>query len=844
MSMGKLELTTVCNDVLSHSQNVAREFNHKYVTTEHVFLALIEKTNTASTALSPQDVNIEDIRKAIIRDISKKIPKADEGSNMAPQYSPKVSRAVTYAGIAAKRCGSPVIGVSHLLIGILEDDSGLVPDILSDCGVDIAVLQDDVIGDALPTKTLYSPEDASNDVTYAGETIDADTYTKKSRSKRKSGSKSLLDTYAIDLTTQAAEGKLDPVLGREYEIDEMIQVLMRRQKNNPMIVGESGVGKTALVEGLAQRIINREVPERLVSATIYSIDMGSVLSGTKYRGQFEERLKGIIEELNERQDCIAFIDEFHTVIGSGNSEGSLDAANILKPALSRGQITVIGATTYDEYRVYIEADSALSRRFQKIDIGEPSTEYTLDILKGIKKPYEKHHNVKYSIESLNAIINLSQKYITDRNFPDKAIDLLDQAGAKSRSQLLSSDAFDVNLENRINQCTKSKDKCVKDKDFEEAAKLKLEQDKLEELYEQNFIEYDKQLRKKITIRQTHIEQLVAQYTGIPCEKLDDNSIGKLKTITKFLNKKVIGQEKAIDIVCKSIKRSRAGISDEKCPIGTFLFLGPTGVGKTHLAKGLTEFMFGDEDAMIRLDMSEYMEAHSVSKLIGSPPGYVGYDDGGKLTEAVRRKPYSVILLDEIEKAHDDVYNLLLQLLDEGKLTDSHGVEVNFKNCVIIMTSNIGAERIQKNNTMGFLGTAYNDVEEKVMLEVEKSFKPEFINRIDEIAVFNHLEEDSQLIIVDQLLKELVTRLRSRKIRLSIDKDVKQFILDEGYDQKFGARPLKRAIKNHIESPLADYIIDADVKSGTSVKVSLDGDKIKCTKRSTTNSTKKRTSNSA
>ncbi len=825
--MSKLELTAACNDVLNHARTKADEFRHGYVTTEHVFISLLEKSEPVKEIFKTLGIDSEDLRKIMVKDTctnqkKSRVPK--EKIN----FSPKISRVITIAGIAAKRHNSPVIGTHHLLLGIIDDDTGLVPEILERCGININDIHSEVLN-AIDPEALSSPEHVSSaELEPVG--MQSDVHSRKMRSKGKRNS--ILDIFSTDLTSYALNGKIDPIIGRDDEIDQAIQILLRRQKNNPMLIGHAGVGKTAIAEALALRIVKGEVPEKLVNTKIYAIDMGSIVAGTKYRGQFEERLKSIIEELTSRANCIAFIDEFHTVVGSGNSEGSLDACNILKPALSRGDITIIGATTYDEYRMHIEDDSALVRRFQNISVDEPTSTETYDILNGIKDQYEKYHNVKYKVEAIKAIINLSERYITDRNFPDKAIDLMDQAGAKSRSSLLSNEAFDPGLEREITDCENLKEKFVKNKKFEEAAECRAKQSALEAEYENNFKLYEKKLKQKISITSKHIEQLVSQHTGIPCEKLDNNSITKLKEISSFLKRKVIGQGDAITTICDSIKRSRVGLSDGKCPVGTFLFLGPTGVGKTYLAKCLSEFLFDDADKIIRLDMSEYMEGHSVSKLIGSPPGYVGYEDGGKLTEAVRRDPYSIVLFDEIEKAHDDVYNLLLQLLDEGTLTDAHGNAVNFKNCIIIMTSNIGANLLQKNNTMGFLSTEYNDVHTKVMAEVEKSFKPEFINRLDEIAIFDHLNKKELLKVITYIINELKSRLKLKNINLSIDGKVKDFLIDKGYDPKYGARPLKRAVKNYLESPLADFIINNNLTGRQTIKASMSRTKIKLSSNTT------------
>ena len=830
-----IELTSNCNDALNHSKTIATEFSHAYVTGEHVFISLLDKSKTVKDVFDIIKVPAASIKKAAVKTITEKIP-AVKLSDRGPNFSPKLSKIVTLAGIQAKNNKSPVIGTLHLLLGIIES-GGLVVDILEQNGISEEFLQRAVLDD-LGDDGNIEPDDIHDEMEFAGMEEQSQTYSK--RNSKPISNNTLLKSFSVELTERAVKGLIDPVIGRNKEIDKLIQVLLRRQKNNPMIVGEAGVGKTAIVEGLALRIINGDVPEKLVNKKIFTIDLGAIISGTKYRGQFEERVKGILKELSNRKDCIAFIDEFHNVVGSGNSEGSLDACNLLKPVLARREITVIGATTYSEYKQYIESDNALIRRFQNIHVSEPTPIETIGILKGLKKEYEQHHNVKYKVEALDSIVNLTDRYITDRYFPDKAIDALDQVAAKARSQLLASSAFDIELEKEITLCEKMKDSCMKNEEWSKAEEYEEKQFALEQEYEQNFKLYNKKLNKKITIGSDHIEQLISQMTGIPCERLDNNSMSRLKKISSLLSKEVIGQDNAIKLISNSIKRSRVGLSDERSPIGTFLFLGPTGVGKTHLTKQLCEYLFGDEDKMIRFDMSEYMEAHSVSKLIGSPPGYIGYGEGGKLTEAVKREPYSVILFDEIEKAHEDIYNILLQLLDEGQLTDASNMTVNFKNCIIVLTSNIGANKIQKNDTMGFLGGEYNDQDDKIMKEVEKNFRPEFINRLDEIVIFNHLDTPELTKIVKQMISDLKQRLKRKKVSLNVSKDVIDYLIEKGCDTKYGARPLKRAIKNNLECKLADYIIDNNIVDRCTINADLNEGTIVLS----TNSPKKRTSNSA
>ena len=838
--MNKLDLTPRCKDVLTYSKELAESFNHKYVTTEHIFLSILEKSTAIQDILNEQNIKIDLLRVNIVKSIAddkNRIRKSDDRIG----YSPKISRIITLAGIEAKKYSHLTIGTHHLCIAILCDGHDLINGAISDFGVDIPDLVISIILDLDPgIKIAGEPEIETNK---ASKLVTAGDSDEDERSSRRTSSKKTkyLDTYGINLTEQANKGKLDPLIGRDGEIDEMIQVLLRRRKNNPVIIGDAGVGKTALIEGLAQRISSSDVPTELLNAKIYSIDMGTVISGSKYRGQFEEKLKGIISELSTIPDAIGFVDELHTIVGSGSSEGSLDACNMLKPALSRNQITLIGATTVDEYRTYIESDGALARRFQPIMVDEPDLSEVYNILQGIKDRYEKHHKIKYTQSALKHIITLTDRYITDRYFPDKAIDVMDQLGAKIRSQFIVSDAFDKEIEDKINECENLKHKYTSEKKFTLASKWKNKQKKYTKDYEERFKEFDKKSKKVVRINESHVEDLISQLTDIPVERLDDNTLGRLRTMFKTLQKYVIGQDDALECICNTVKRSRAGISEEGKPLGSFMFLGPTGVGKTHITKVLSEYLFGNEDKVIQLDMSEFMEAHSVSKLIGSPPGYVGFSEGTKLTESIKRQPYSIVLFDEIEKAHPDVHNILLQILEEGKLTDSTGDLINFKNTIIIMTSNVGAESLQSNNTMGFLGEEYHNTTEKVMTDLKKAFRPEFINRIDEVVTFNSLTQDNLYSIIDGLLKDVKRRLRNRNIRLIINDEVKDFLIENGYDEKYGARPLKRAIKKHLETALADFIIDNNLTKRHTIEVNVKDNKISCelfsdlTKKSTCNS---------
>lgn len=838
--MNKLDLTPRCKDVLTHSKVLAQSFNHKYVTTEHLFLSILEKSTAILDVLSDHNINVELLRVNIVKSLTQdKSKKLSDTTDVG--YSPKISRIITLSGIEAKKHNHVTIGTHHLCISLLCDGHELINSTISEFGVDVNELILSIVLDMDPSITPGELDSKVPD-TSAPKLESVGPQEPESSTRSYNKKTKYLDTYGINLTDLANKGKLDPLIGREEEIDEMIQVLLRRRKNNPIIVGDAGVGKTALIEGLAQRICTSDVPEKLLNMKIYAIDMGSIISGSKYRGQFEEKLKGIITELSTIPDTIGFIDEFHTVVGSGSSEGSLDACNILKPALSRNLITIIGATTVDEYRSHIETDAALSRRFQPIMVDEPERSDVYNILVGIKNRYEEHHNVKYSLSTLKYIITLTDRYITDRYFPDKAIDVMDQLGAKVRSQFIVSDAFSKDIEDNINDCENNKLQSTKEKKFELANKWKKKKAKYIKEYENRFKRFDSNSKKKVTINQNHVEQLIAQLTDIPVERLDDNSLARLKSMYNTLNKYVIGQNSALECICNTIKRSRAGISEEGKPIGSFMFLGPTGVGKTHITRVLGEYLFGNEDKVIQLDMSEFMEQHSVSKIIGSPPGYVGYSEGTKLTESVKRQPYSIVLFDEIEKAHPDVHNLLLQILEEGKLTDATGSVINFKNTIIIMTSNVGAESLQTNNTMGFLGDEYHNTKEKVLADLRKTFRPEFINRIDEVVTFNSLTQDNLEDIITGLLKDVSNRLKKRGIKLIVGDDVMDFLIDKGYDKKYGARPLKRAIKKYLETSLADFIIDNNLTKRHTIQVDVKDDSIECSLFS--NLTKECTSNSA
>ena len=643
-----------------------------------------------------------------------------------------------------------------------------------------------------------------------------------------------LNQFGEDLTKKALDGKLDPVVGRKDEIERVIQILSRRTKNNPCLIGEPGVGKTAIVEGLAQKINSGDVPEILKNKRVVSLDISGMVAGAKYRGDFEERIKKALGEVKKAGDVILFIDEIHTIVGAGSAEGAIDAANILKPMLARGEIQLVGATTIDEYRKFIEKDAALERRFSPVTVEEPNTKDTIQILKGIRDKYEAHHNVKITDEAIEAAVHLSERYITDRFLPDKAIDLIDEASSKARLKTYTEPDSLRQMQEEIDRIQKDKEEAVRSQKFEKAASLRDEEKKLKEKYEEEEKKWkNKNTKTLVTITEENIADVVALWTGIPAKKITEDENERLRNLEESLHKRVIGQNEAVEAVSKAIRRGRVGLKDPSRPIGSFLFLGPTGVGKTELSKALAESLFGDENAMIRVDMSEFMESHSVSKLIGSPPGYVGFEEGGQLTEKIRRKPYSVILFDEIEKAHPDVMNMLLQILDDGRLTDSTGRTVNFKNTVIIMTSNIGARLITDKKSLGFSNKQdekdeqkdYEDTKKEVMAELKRSFRPEFINRIDEIIVFHKLNDEEIEKIIDIMLNEVKKRLNSQKYEIEFSEDVGKFISKKGIDKNFGARPLRRAIQNEIEDKIAEAILVGKLKKGKKATISVKNDKI-------------------
>lgn len=812
--------------VLKLAQYEAKHLKHAHVGTEHILLGLLhEGTNVAAKALSSIGIDLYTVRQRVHELVEKE--DFDDLETEEIGYSPKAKTIMEYAVEQAQALGHDYIGTEHILLGIIYDTESIACEILISLGADLDIIHDAIL-DLLNEDTLNDMPKLN--VFNENKAPKKDNNTKDNKQKNNSATP-LLDKYGRDLNILAQEEKIDPVIGRNREIERVIQILSRRTKNNPILIGEPGVGKTAVTEGLAQRLINGNIPKVLASKRIISLNMASLVAGTKYRGDFEDRLKKIIDEIIENKNIILFIDEMHTLIGAGAAEGSMDAANILKPALSRGEIQVIGATTLKEYKKYIEKDSALERRFQTIMVNEPSAKDAISILKGIRNKYEKFHCAKITDEAIKAAVKISQRYITDRFLPDKAIDLMDEAAAKVRLKTVNIPTNISQLEQKIQDLKKAKEKAIDNQDYELAATIRDQEIQIKEELATAKTAWEKQNNAQIAVTEEDIADVATLWTGIPVKRLVAKEADRLLHIEDILHKRVVGQNEGVNAVAKAIRRARAGLKDPKRPIGSFLFLGPTGVGKTELARSLAEAIFGDESAMIRFDMSEYMEKHTVSRMLGAPPGYIGYDEGGLLTDAVRRKPYAVILLDEIEKAHPDIFNILLQVLDDGRLTDSQGRTVDFKNTVIIMTSNAGAFKLQpqKTNTMGFAVNEDKQIKQNakkiVMDEVKRQFKPEFLNRIDEIIIFEPLTDKELTQIVTLLLNDVQKRLAEMDIELIIKDEVKSYLLKHGTDTIYGARPLKRAVQRYLQDPLAEQLLQKNIKSMQKIIVDCVEDKL-------------------
>lgn len=792
---------------MTFSQQSAVELGHNYVGTEHILLGLVkEGSGVAARVLQAQGITEE----KILKEIEELIGKGETVGETPVGFTPRTKRVLELAFKEARRMGQGYIGTEHLLLGIMKEGESVAVRILMDLGVEPQKLLSELV------KVLN--EDAPG----------------STGAPKKGGGGSntpTLNQFGRDLTDMARDGKIDPVIGRDTEIERIIQILSRRTKNNPCLIGEPGVGKTAIAEGLAQKIVEGNIPEILNDKRVVTLDVSSMVAGAKYRGEFEERLKKAMEEIRKAGNVILFIDELHTIVGAGAAEGAIDASNILKPSLARGEIQVIGATTLNEYRKHIEKDAALERRFQPITVGEPTKEEAVEILKGVRDKYEAHHRVKITDGALEAAVKLSDRYITDRFLPDKAIDLVDEAASRVRLKTFTAPPDVKNMEEKVERLSKEKEDAIRHQEFEKAAKIRDEEQKLKNELDKIRNEWhQKNQTKTDTVTEDEIEDIVASWTGIPVKKLAEEETERLLKLEETLHNRVIGQDEAVKSIAKAIRRGRVGLKDPKRPVGSFIFLGPTGVGKTELCKALAEAMFGDEKAMIRVDMSEFMEKHSVSKLVGSPPGYVGYDEGGQLTEKVRRKQYSVLLFDEIEKAHPDIFNILLQILEDGRLTDSQGRVVDFRNTIIIMTSNVGARTITEPKRLGFSvgndesAKNYEDMKKNVMGELKKTFRPEFLNRIDDIIVFHPLTEDNIKEIVKLMLGVLIKRLEQNEVTLEVSEEAMTYIAKKGFDPIFGARPLRRAIQSMIEDMLAEEMLEGKIKAGDRVRVDIEGEK--------------------
>jgi ATP-dependent Clp protease ATP-binding subunit ClpC len=791
--------------VLALAQEEAGRLGHSNIGTEHILLGLVsEGEGIAAKALTALGLGAEKIQS----EVENLIGRGEENSKQI-HYTPRAKKVIELSMDEARKLGHSYVGTEHILLGLIREGEGVAARVLNNLGVSLNKARQQVL------QLLGSNESANSQQQSGNGSSNASTPT--------------LDSLARDLTAIAKEDQIDPVIGRAKEIERVIQILSRRTKNNPVLIGEPGVGKTAIAEGLAQQIVDNEVPETLRGKRVMTLDMGTVVAGTKYRGEFEDRLKKVMEEIRQANNVILFIDELHTLIGAGGAEGAIDASNILKPSLARGELQCIGATTIDEYRKYIEKDTALERRFQPIQVNEPTVDESIQILTGLRDRYEAHHRVTITDEAVDAAVRLSDRYIADRFLPDKAIDLIDEAGSKVRLRSYTAPPNLKEKEQDLENLRKEKDAAVQGQEFEKAASLRDKEQKLREELDSMKNEWkEKQGQENSEVTTEDIASIVALWTGIPVNKLAEEETDRLLRMEEILHNRVIGQEEAVKSVSKAVRRARSGLKDPKRPIGSFIFLGPTGVGKTELARAVAESLFGDEEAIIRIDMSEYMEKHTTSRLVGAPPGYVGHEDGGQLTEKVRRKPYSVILLDEVEKAHPDVFNILLQVLEDGFLTDSKGRRVDFRNTAIIMTSNVGASALRQEKNLGFTaqrdGEDYKDMKGKVMGELKKSFRPEFLNRIDEIIVFHSLEKSHIQKIVSLMANELKKRLAQQGIDFDLSEEAKLKIADEGFDPEYGARPLRRALQKQVEDRLSEALLRGTIAKGQTVKISVkDGD---------------------
>jgi ATP-dependent Clp protease ATP-binding subunit ClpC len=808
--------------VILLAKEEARRYNHDYVGTEHILLGLLkEGKGVAAAVLNNLGLGLDKITLEIEKLVQ---PGPSTKINGDVPFTARAKKVIEMAMDEARNLGHNYIGTEHLLLGLIAEGEGVASQVLMNLGLDLRRVRQEVmnlLGSTTPGFDTYSSMSNKPRNKFPRG---------KSRQQQSANKTPALDAFGRDLTSLARENKLDPVIGRGKEINRVIQILSRRTKNNPVLLGEAGVGKTAIVEGLAQKIVKGDIPEILKDKRVIILDLALMVAGTKYRGQFEERIKAVLDEIKRTENVIIFIDELHTLVGAGGAEGAIDASNILKPALARGEIQCIGATTLDEYRKNIEKDAALERRFQTIMVAPPSVDEAIEILKGLRDRYEAHHRVKISDQAIEAAVKLSDRYVSARFLPDKAIDVIDEAGSKARLSVMTAPPDLKQLENKIKQLNKDKEAAVNNQDFEKAAKYRDDERKSKEDLERQLQKWRRSnADKEIEITQDDIAQIIADWTGIPISRLEEKETERLLRMEDEIHKRVVGQDEAVFAIANAVRRSRAGLKNPRRPIGSFVFLGPTGVGKTLLARALAEFMFGDEDALIQLDMSEYMEKFNVSRLVGAPPGYVGYEEGGQLTERVRRKPYSVVLLDEIEKAHPDVFNMLLQVLEEGRLTDSFGRQVDFRNTILIMTSNIGANLIKERGSLGFKvekeGMTYDDMKSKLDEEIKKTFKPEFLNRIDDVIVFHALSRKDLEKIVEIEVNEVKDRLKEQDVTIELTKDAKEFMIEKGFDVVFGARPLKRTIARYLEDPLAQALLKGEIDKSKATIAKRKGDRL-------------------
>ena len=811
--------TPRAQQVLALARKEADRFNHNYVGTEHLLLGLIKLgQGVAVSVLERMGLDLESVRMEVEKQVGTG-PDQKVSGNIP--YTPRVKKVLALANKEAKALNHSYVGTEHILLGLLREGEGVAARVLQTLDVDIQRTRNEILSEIDPN---FSPEESDEE--FEGFEDEEEPMEGNGEGKAKTPA---LRAFGRDLTKLARDGELDPVIGRESEIERVIQILCRRTKNNPVLVGEAGVGKTAIVEGLAQEIGLGNVPEILREKRVVTLDLALMVAGTKYRGQFEERIKAVMDEIRKVKNVILFIDELHTIVGAGSAEGAMDASNIIKPSLSRGELQCVGATTLNEYRKYIEKDAALERRFQQVKVEEPSVEDAIAILRGLKDKYEQHHKVRYSPEAIESSVRLTSRYLTGRFLPDKAIDVLDESGARARIGTLTRPPKIKGLEGEIEEINKDKVAAINSQDFEKAAALRdTEKQKKKELEDLIGSWRSESEETVVDVEEDDIMAVVSKWTGVPLQRMEEKETEKLLQMENKLKEHVIGQDTAVVAISKALRRSRADLKDPRRPIGSFLFLGPTGVGKTYLARNLAEFMFGDAEALIQIDMSEYMEKFTSSRLIGSPPGYVGYEEGGQLSEAVRRRPYSVVLFDEIEKAHPDVMNLLLQILEEGMITDSFGRKVDFRNTIIIMTSNVGAQTIKRQTSLGFGAMSednadFEGMKEKIMEEAKKEYKPEFLNRLDDLVVFKMLEKESLSSIVDLEIDKLLVRLKEKEIGLELNASARDFLIVEGYDPNFGARPMRRAVERHLEDPLAEALLRSEFKAGDVVEVSHEDD---------------------